>query len=394
MPFLDLTSLTLSGKISIEAKIAGPEYIVAELSRTTSTAKAFGYNISSDDTQIIVGAYSSSKAFIYEFDGTNWNKTGEFTKTGRFGFKVAIDGEWAAVANTPTSGNGSVFIYRKVGGVWQTTEHTTLNNPDIGLGNGFAGSISINNGTLAVGHTKANSVGGAHIYVWSGTAWTKQGNLLTVATNQTRSGTNQNLGIEIAVHGDNLVVGGSGDTLGKGNGVAFVSKRTGSTWSAPILIKPETTYLDGYGWAVRVRGNSILVAAPYGNAADAHPGRVFLYDFSGASPNLQKIFTVKTDRTELIQDPLMKTTDSFGWSIDINPTGDVIAVGSVNRNGNRGIAYIYEKNNNVWGVSATPNSWIEASNASANHRFGSAVAFAQDGLVVGAFGLGAFYWFK
>lgn len=393
MPFLELTGLTLSGKLSVEAMLSGPEYIVAEIARTTSTAKAFGYNISSDDTNFIIGAYAAAKALVYEFDGTNWVKAAEWTKTGRFGFKVAIDGDWAAVSNSPTSGNGSVYMYRRVGGVWQTTEHTTINIPDTGLGNGFASAVSMHNGTLVIGHRQANTVGGAHVYVWNGTAWTKQGGLLTIPPASSRATTNQNLGIEVSVHGDLVVVGGSGDTLGKGAGMAFVSKRTGSTWSSPVSIKPETTYLDGYGWAVRVRGNKVVVGAPYGNATDKHPGRVFLYDCTGATPTLDQEFTVKIDRSELIQDTQMTSTDSYGWSIDLSPDGNILAVGSVNRFGNRGITYVYEKLNTVWGVSAIPNSWLTASNAATNNRFGSAVAFAQGGLVVGAYGLGAFYWF-
>ncbi|MNK83763.1 hypothetical protein D3C87_1035890 [compost metagenome] len=394
MPFLELTGLSLSGKISVEAKLSGPEYIVAEIARTTSTSKAFGFNISTDDTNFIIGAYAAAKAFVYEFDGTNWIKAAEWTKTGRFGYKVAISGEWAAVANTPTSGNGSVFIYRKVAGTWQTTEHTTINTPDTGLGNGFASAVSMHNGTLVIGHRQANAVGGAHVYVWSGSAWVKQGGLLTIPAVSSRATTNQNLGIEVSIDGDLLVAGGSGDTLGKGAGIAIVSKRTGSTWSAPVIIKPETTYLDGYGWSVRARGNKVLVGAPYGNTTDRIPGRVFMYDCTGVTPTLDKVFTVKADRSELIQDTQMLTTDSYGWAIDLSPDGNILAVGSVNRFGSRGITYVYEKLNTVWGVSAIPNSWLTAGNAAANHRFGSAVAFVQDGLVVGAYGLGAFYWFK
>ncbi len=393
MPFLDLKGLSLFGKISVESLITGPEYSASEIARVTSTSRTFGFNISSDDEQFIIGAYAAAKVFVYEFDGTNWNKAAEWTKTGRFGYKIAIDGEWAAIANTPTSGNGSVFIYRKVNGVWGTREIATINTPDAGLGSGFASSVSLSNGTLVIGHTKANTVGGAHVYVWDGNAWTKQGSLLTVPSVSTRAAGNQNLGIEVSLSNDTVVVGGSGDTLGKGSGLAFVSKRTGTTWSDPVVIAPETTYLDGYGWSVRARGNKVVVGAPYGNADDNIPGRVFLYDYSNSTPTLERIFTVKTDRSDLIQDTQMTTSDSFGWAIDLSPNGNVLAVGSINRFGNRGAVYVYEKLNNVWGVSALPDSRLTATVAAASNRFGSAVAFVQDGLVVGAYGLGAFYWF-
>lgn len=395
MPFLSLTNLLMSGKLTVVPKMGGPEYTASEaLILNNAPAKAFGFAMAASGNSVAVGAYSSAKAFVYEYDGTNWNKTAEWTKSGRFGYKVAIDGDWAAVANTPTSGNGSVFLYRRVGGVWGTTEHSII-NVEVGVSaTGFASSVSMHNGTLVVGHTKINGVGGAHVYVWNGTSWAKQGGVLSVASNLTRAGNSQNLGLEVAVHGDIIAVGGSGDTLGRGYGLAFVSKRTAGVWSNPVVIKPETTYLDGYGWAVKVRGNTVVVGAPYGNAADKIPGRAFVYDYTTATPELSKIFTVRTDKSELIQDPLMTTGDSYGWAVEISEDEKVILVGAVNRNGNRGIAYVYEKLNNVWGISAIPNSWFIASNGAANNRFGSAIVHVQDGFLIGAYGLGAFYWFK
>ena len=394
MPFMSFSNINLSN-LEIVPKIPGPEFTASELAVTNNAAaRAFGYAMSSDSTRVAVGAYSASKAFVYEFDGVAWNKTAEWTKTGRFGYKVAIDGEWAAVANTPTSGNGSVFLYRRVNGTWQTTEHTILNTPDAALGNGFASSVSLHNGTLVVGHTKAGGAGGVHVYVWDGSTWTKQGPVLSVSQTMARAASSQNLGGEVSVYGDILVAGGSGDTLGKGAGMAFYCKRTNGTWSTPKLMSPETTYFDGYGWSVLVKGTKIIVGAPFGNTADKIPGRAFLYDVAGANPVLEKIFTVKTDKSETIQDPLSTVNDSYGWSVAINDNLSVIAIGSVNRNGGKGITYVYEKIGSVWGLSAIPDSWVTASNGATNNRFGSAVVFAQSGLLVGAFGLGAFYWFK
>jgi hypothetical protein len=394
MPILGLTNLDLFGNLTLAPKVIGPEFKVSELASTTNAGRVFGFNVSADEQSMIIGAYGSAQASIYAYDGANWILQRTLTKSGRFGFKVAISGDWAAVTNTPTSGNGSVFLYRRVGGVWQTTEHTTINTPSTLIGNGFASSVSLHNDTLVVGHRQANDVGGVHVYVFDGSAWTKQGGLLTTAIGNSRSGANQNLGSEVSVHGDILVAGGPGDTLGKGAGLAFLSKRTGNTWSDPQVMSPPTTYLDGYGWAVKVRGTSVVVGSPYGNSTDQHPGRVFVYDYAGASPVLTDTFTVKTNKSEIIQDTLMKTTDAFGWSIDINPTENVIAVGSIGRNSNVGITYVYEKVNNTWTVSDIPNSWLLPTTPIANGRFGSAVAFTNSGLIVTAYGSTRFYWFK
>lgn len=392
MPFLNFSGLNLSGNMTVEPRLVGPAFAVTPQAKIVSTGTAFAFSMSSDSLATIVGAYGSAKAFIYEYSGTDWIATAELTKSGRFGYKVAIDGTWAVVSNTPASGNGAVYIFRKVSGNW--VDFTTINTPDTSIGSGFASSVALSNGTLVIGHRQANTVGGVHVYVFNGTAWVKQGGLLTVTPASTRAGINQNLGTDVAIYGDTLVAGGSGDTTGRGAGMAFVSKRTGSTWSAPVLIRPTTDYLDGFGWSVRIRGTKAVIGAPYGNATDKIPGRVFLYDTASATPTLEKIFTVKTDKSEIVQDTLTTTSDSFGWSVDINPDLTVIAAGATGRNGNRGATYVFEKFNNVWGPSAIPNSRLDVADATTSSRFGSSVVFAQSGILAGAYGTKALYWFK
>jgi FG-GAP repeat len=392
MAFINFTGLDLSGNLSVEPLVVGPEFSVVQQSKILSTGKLFGYIVASDNSKIIVGAYNSSKAFIFKYDGTVWSIEAELTDTGRFGFKGAIAGEWAAITNSPVSGNGSVFIYRFVNGKWQLSQ--TITTPDTTLGAGFGWSVAMQGTTMVIGHRQANTVGGAHVYVLSGSTWVKQGGLLSVASAGTRAASNQNFGIDVTVYNDTLVVGGCGDTTGRGLGMAFMSKRTGTTWSAPVLIQPDTTYSEGYGWVVKLKENTLVVGAPYGNTTAGNPGRVFLYNTSGSTPSLTNTFTVKTDKSEIIQDTAVTSGDYYGWSVDINSALNVLAVGSVNRNGNRGAVYIYEKFNNKWMASIMPNSRIDAADATANARFGSSLAFTQNGLIIGAYGINAFYWFK
>jgi len=395
MPFLKLSNISLSGKIAVVPKKSGPEFIASETSSTTSLINGFGYTMVSDETSLIIGSYLAAKAFIYDFNGTDWVKTAEFTKTGRFGYKAAISGEWAAVTNTVTGGNGSVFLYRKVNGTWGATEHTTLTiPPDVTGTVGYASSVALSGNTLVVGHTKAGNVGGAHVYVFNGTAWVKQGGLLTIAAGLARAGSNQNFGTDVAVDGDTLIVGGPGDTLGKGAGMAFISKRTGSTWSAPIGFKPDTSYADGFGWSVALRGDTAVVGAPFGNAGDKIPGRAFVYDVSTATPTFERALTAKTDKSELIQDPMVATADNLGWSVSIHSNEKLVIAGATMRDNAIGAAYVYEKANGQWSASAIPTGFVVPVDKSPKGRFGSAVAFAQTGFVVSSVIAKKFYWFK
>lgn len=392
MAFINIAGLDLSGNLTVEPLVVGPEFTVMPQGKTLSTGKLFGFAMASDNVSAIVGAYNSAKAYIYGYNGTSWTVEAELTESGRFGYKVAISGNWAAVTNTPASGNGNVFVYRKTNGTW--VKFAQIDTPDASLGFGFGWSVALSGTTMVIGHRQASLVGGAHVYVFNGTAWVRQGGLLTIPAASTRANTNQSFGIDVSIHNDILVVGGSGDTTGRGLGMAFVSKRSGTTWSAPQAIQPETTTADGFGWSVKVRDNLVVVGAPNGDTTSKTPGRVFLYNVGGATPVLTNTFTIKADKTELIQDTLTTANDNYGWGIDVNATGNLIAVTALNRNGNRGTTYLYEKFANKWYGSAMPNSRIDAPDATANARFGSSVVFARGGILVGAYGQNAFYWFK
>lgn len=394
MPFLNIGNLNLSGKLTVEPLFQGPTFSLSETSKLTSTARTFGYVLSMTSSTLAVGAYAASTVSTYELVDNKWTKISDIVKTGRFGAKVAVTDDWLAISDNPVSGNGTVWIYKRNGArSWGTTEFAVLSAPVGTTGNGFGASVALDGNTLVVGHRQANSVGGVHVYVFNGTSWVIEGNFLTVNASEVRASTSQNLGSEVSIDGDLLIAGGPGDTLGRGNGVAFVSKRTGTSWSAPVVIKPTTTFLDGFGWTVKAKNNYVLVGAPYGNASERIPGRAFLYDCTGALPVLEETFTVRTDRSTLIQDTLMTTNDSFGWAVDMNNDHSVVLVSSLNRN-SRGIVYAYEKFNNVWGPSALPDSAMLPNPQVSNGRFGSAIGFTSSGAVIGAYGANASYWFK
>lgn len=395
MPSLNIGNLTLSGNIMVEPLVLGPTFSVVEESKISSSLRSFGFSTAGAGNSMVVGAYSSASIAVYDFVEDRWIKSAEYTKTGRFGMKVAITDDWVATCDNPASGNGSVWIYRRTGArTWSTTEFVILTAPAGVPGNGYGASVALSGNTLVVGHRQANGgVGGAHVYVFNGTSWILQGSLLTASLSQVRTSTAQNLGIEVSIDGDLVVIGGSGDTLGRGNGIAIVSKRTGTTWSTPVVIKPETTFLDGFGWAVKANNEFVIVGAPYGNVTERIPGRAFLYDCTGVTPTLVETFTVRTDRTTIIQDTSMTTNDSFGWAVDVNSTQDVVLVGSINRT-SRGIVYAYQKVNNVWGVSAMPDSAIVPTSQVTSGRFGSSISRTNAGFIIGAYGANSVYWFK
>lgn len=388
-----------------------PTFTVSEILKTTNSnsssptiASGYGHSIDADGNTMVVGTYGGNRFFIYDYDGTSWNQVNEFSKPatapGRFGMAVAISGEWIAVtdANYSTSFNATITMYRKVSGNW--IEYTTITNPVTSPGYGFGQSIALKDGTLVIGKIEytTSSAGGAFVYVWDGTNWVDQSGFLTVPSSEKRQ-SNQFLGADVAIEGDTIVVGGPGSNSGVsgGKGIAFIAKRIGTTWSVTEILKPSTSYNDAYGAKVKIQGTKVLIAATTGNATEAIPGQVFLYDISGSNATLEATFTVKSDTSQLIQDTLITTNALYGSDIDFSFDGSVIAVGAGNRYVNRGIVYFYEKVDGVWGVTALPtNSWLTASDSqfATGARFGNTMKFAADGLMIGAYGVKSTYWFK
>lgn len=391
MPGLNFTNLSLNNFVFTKNK-ATAGFAVLQQQILETNVKSFGYASDSDDNSLIIGSYAAANAKIYEYNSVTetWVEKLSVTKTGRFGFKVAINGNWAAVSNIPASGNGSIFMYRKVGTTW--SEFSRIDVPTDISGLGFGTAVAISGNTMVIGHRQANNVGGAHVYEWNGTAWVKQ-IFLSVTSSLTRLPTNQSFGVDVAIDGDFIVVGGSGDFVGKSKGMAFISHRNSPSWSQPQLIRPVEDINDGFGWSVKVKGTTVVVGAPYGLNA-TNPGRVFVYDMTTNSPVLTNIFKIINNSGQIIDDTLANYADSFGWSVSLTNNENVIAVGSLNRNGGRGIVYLYEKVDNVWGKAKQPNSWVLPYVETTNARFGSSVTINANGMFVGAYGIMKGYWFK
>ncbi len=384
---------------------ASPTFNITEISKTTSVDIGYGRVVDSDGTTMVTATYGGNSFSIHEYDGSNWNEVEKFAKpsstSGYFGALVAISGDWIVVSdsNSSPSHNAIVTLYHKVANEW--LEHSEITNPISSPGAGFGRSIDVDGDTLVIGKAQSQNGtdstlrGGAFVYVFDGTSWIPQGGFLTIPNNDTRQEL-QHLGASVSIENNIIVVGGPGSTNASagGKGMAFVAKRNSNIWSVSDIINSPSLDNDGFGFKVKIKDGKVIIGAPTGNATDNIPGKAYLYDLTTASV-LEHTFTVKTDTSELIQDTQITINALYGNDLAINNTGDVIAIGATNRSTGRGIVYLYEKNDDNWGISAQqPNSWVVASDETSLARFGTAVNFAVDGLMIGASGIHSTYWFK
>ena len=289
----------------------------------------------------------------------------------------------------PNAGAAYIFV-RKGFNFWSPEAY--LKASDAVSGDVFGRSVAISGNTVVVGAPwKGTNAGAAYVFVRNGSTWTQQAILKgsnTVAGDY--------FGEAVAVSGDTVVVGASGnDAL---TGAAYVFVRSGTTWSQQKLLKAANAEPgDRFGYAVAASGDTAVIGA-YNEASNASgvdgnpmnndaPGSGAAYVFVRSGADWSQQAYLKASNT----DP----SDNFGVAVALS--GDTAAVGALLEssaatgvNGNEadntapaaGAAYVFVRSGAAWSQQA----YLKASNSGENDRFGRSVGLSVDTLVVGAFG--------
>jgi hypothetical protein len=237
-------------------------------------------------------------------------------------------------------------------------------------------------------------------------AWTEQ-----AAVRGLNTGAGDRFGISVALRGDTLAVGATGEDnnaigvrtshaendLRVESGAAYIFVRSGTTWSQQAHIKASNADgFDEFGWAVALSGDTLAVSSREerssavginGNQSDNSAlaaGAVYVFTRTGTLWTQQAY--IKASNTE--------AGDAFGTWVALD--GDTLAVGAAREssaatglNGNQadnsrndaGAVYVYKRSGLTWSQSA----YVKATNTDAADTFG-AVAISGATLAVGAAG--------
>jgi len=256
-----------------------------------------------------------------------------------------------------------------------TSTSSWFTSNDNAVGDFFGVPMSMSGNTVVIGHPHdshdASWSGSAYVFVKDGSGWVQQQKLLPTTPNN-----DQVFGLSVSIDGDTIVVGcpGEGDATMPFAGAAYVFVRDGSNWVLQQKLLSQSRLAGGFGGAVAISGNSIVVTASGDGDDNFLPGTasVFTRDQNGVWSFQQKVRA-----SDQIRDQM------YGGSVAISV--DTVLVGSEylapNHGASIGAVYVYERVGTVW----TERNKLTSSTWRGGYEFGRYLAIDGNIAVIGAY---------
>lgn len=242
----------------------------------------FGEAVALEGDRAVIGASRDTPAGslsgsvrVFERTAGVWTQTAtivpaDLEQGDRFGFGVALAGDWLAVSATQEddagSGAGAVYVFRRVGGVW--TEMQKLFGSDINGGDQFGRGLAMDGQRLVAGAPyvhpgfPASNIGAAYVFERSGDTWAESARLAAAD-----GGNLDYFGWAVALDGDRIAVGAYGDDDAANDaGAAYVYAHDGAAWAQEAkLFAANPGAVDRLGQVLHLR-NGVLAAGVVNDA--------------------------------------------------------------------------------------------------------------------------------
>ena len=242
---------------------------MASCSRQTPD-RGFGGSVTVDGTTLVVaidgnvGAPSwLGRLYVYNFTGGAWAFEQELSPPAGYslGDAIDLDGDYLLSMGGDTSAQNNrgwkTFVFTRSGSAWIQGE-LTVPGRSASAEDLFGLSVSISGDTACVGAPGYSpSPGAVYMFRRTGGVWAVEGSPL-VPVNIAGAG----VGLTCSVSGDTvaigverLIVNGQGNT-----GRTYIYQRTGSTWALAQTLVPNTAN-SAFGASVALAGNGLVVGA-------------------------------------------------------------------------------------------------------------------------------------
>jgi len=278
-----------------------------------ATAAGFG-------TTVAVGDFVANVVRVFDKFGDSWLETGLLSPAGgvnpndAFGDALFFTKDLIVVGSQGSdafgSDAGAVHVFERLAGQW--TETAVLIGQDSVSGDHFGCSVAGTNDRIIVG-AKAHAggmsgAGAAYVFERLGATWKQTARL---AASDRAVG--DRFGGSVALWADVAVIGAPGaDFGGTDSGKVYVYDQAGGSWAqSRILTASDARPQDQFGLSVRLRGDALLVSAPYRDQSALDVGAVYLFERLGEQ-------WIQVDQLS----PELPGTNGlgFGWAMDFDGT--------------------------------------------------------------------------
>lgn len=337
------------------------------LELSAPVAGRFGEALDAEGPRVVVGAPQAESAFVYvrQPDGSfaleaTLDRGANTTERDAFGTSVALDDSMNLLAvgvpgydasgfvadafSQPDEASGAVMVFERTASVWTQTAIVRADLPQ-GLAD-FGSAIDLENGRLVVGArlhdatpsgTALRDSGAVYVFELSGASWS-QAALILSSDLEARDG----FGTALALDGDDLLVGapkknGGGVRLA---GASYLFTLQAGSWNEQaILLAPAPTADDAFGEAVALDGDRAVVGAPFASGIEGLDGAAYVYERSASVWSFDE--TIASSRGH--------DASAFGSAVDV--VGSRIAVGApwaTAAGRSSGIVILFEEQAGTW----------------------------------------------
>ena len=246
-------------------------------------------------------------------------------------------------------------------------------------GDYFGYSVDITADRAVVGAYRdddnGSNSGSVYVYYFDGDNWTQEAKLLA-----SDGETNDWFGWSVAISGETVVVGATGDrNAGDWTGAVYIFNYDGENWTeqAKLLADGTGYYWEEFGFdvAISADSNAVLIGANKASDNGYKSGAAYIFRYDG-SDWVQQARLLASDGVELA---------TFGNSVAISEDGNRAFIGAPGKDTSghtAGSAYVFEFENGQW----LKKQKLIASDAAHGDHFGHSLALYGDTLVVGAYG--------
>lgn len=266
---------------------------------TTAQGDFFGMTAALDGNQAVVGAtqdddlgFNSGSVFLYEYNGTNWVETAQiFAPDGdssdKFGSAVALSGDLLVVGASADelgliNNVGSIYVFRKVAGVWGFEQKVLGSSAAAGAE--FGWDVQTDGTTIlasALGESNGlNTTGAVYAFSFDGLNWNEDQRFFPSV-----GGDGDWFGWSMNLEGERVAIGAPQHT---GGGAVYVFERQGGAWTElDKVVSASTVSGDALGWSVDLQWPVLVAGAPGAvgiptSPAGASDGAVYKFNFTGA----------------------------------------------------------------------------------------------------------------